>query len=166
MPSTERYLIRRAVVEDIPAIIELERGCASAAHWTELQYQQMFLSNEGPAARLVLVADASPESLVKAGEGTRLAGFLVAHHLAPEWELENIIVATSARRTGLGKRLLDALFDEAAETNSHAVFLEVRESNSAARALYEKSGFERTRRRKSYYSNPVEDAVLYRREVS
>jgi ribosomal-protein-alanine N-acetyltransferase len=43
------------------------------------------------------------------------------------------------------------------------VFLEVRESNSAARTLYEKAGFEATGLRKSYYANPVEDAVLYRR---
>ena len=86
----------------------------------------------------------------------------MARHLAPEWELENIVVAPAARRTGLGKRLLNALLSQARETNSAAVFLEVRESNTAARSLYEKTGFQLTGRRKAYYTNPQEDAVLYR----
>jgi ribosomal-protein-alanine N-acetyltransferase len=46
------------------------------------------------------------------------------------------------------------------------VFLEVRESNAAARALYANAGFEQTSRRKSYYANPLEDAILYRHVIS
>jgi ribosomal-protein-alanine N-acetyltransferase len=57
---------------------------------------------------------------------------------------------------------MDALLSAARETNSDSVFLEVRESNVAARSLYEKAGFEQEGRRKSYYTNPMEDAVLYR----
>ncbi len=72
-----------------------------------------------------------------------------------------MVVTTSARRKGIGNQLLTALIAEARETNSDSVFLEVRESNVAARALYEKSGFRSTGRRKSYYSNPLEDAILY-----
>jgi ribosomal-protein-alanine N-acetyltransferase len=71
-------------------------------------------------------------------------------------------VAHSARRKGLGTRLLDALLAAARETHSTSVFLEVRESNAAARSLYEKAGFNQTDRRKSYYTNPPEDAILYR----
>ncbi len=100
-----------------------------------------------------------------AAQAPGVLGFLVAQHIAPEWELENIVVAPAARRTGLGKRLLDALLTQARETNSAAVFLEVRESNTAARTLYEKAGFEQTGRRKSYYRDPVEDAILYRRTL-
>ncbi len=70
-------------------------------------------------------------------------------------------MATTARRKGLGKRLLQALLDAARETKS-SVFLEVRESNAAARALYENAGFEQTGRRPSYYTSPLEDAILYR----
>jgi [ribosomal protein S18]-alanine N-acetyltransferase len=92
----------------------------------------------------------------------RVQGFLVARHVASEWELENIVVAPLARRKGLGQQLLDALLVAARETNSSSVFLEVRESNAAARCLYEKAAFEQTGRRKSYYTDPVEDAVLYR----
>jgi ribosomal-protein-alanine N-acetyltransferase len=50
----------------------------------------------------------------------------------------------------------------AKRTNSTSVFLEVRESNTAARTLYERAGFEQSGRRESYYTNPPEDAILYR----
>ena len=144
--------------------MDLERQSATAGHWTEAQYCQAF-HREG-IRRLVVVAEDSPP--VTSAHETRnhadtgLLGFLVAQHLTPEWELENIVVAAAERRKGLGKRLLDALLTAARETNSSCVFLEVRASNAAARSLYEKAGFERTGLRKSYYTNPAEDAVLYR----
>ena len=131
-------------------MLQLDRQSPTAAHWTDEQYRQAF-QGEGPD-RLLLVAESSLDIL----------GFLVARHVAPEWELENIVVAPSARRKGLGKRLLDALLAAARETNSSAIFLEVRESNTSARTLYEKAGFEPAGRRKSYYTDPVEDAVMYR----
>ena len=91
-----------------------------------------------------------------------MAGFLVAQHVASEWELENIVVSKTERQKGIGKLLLDALLASAREVNSAAVSLEVRESNRAARFLYEKIGFQQAGRRKNYYANPREDAILYR----
>jgi ribosomal-protein-alanine N-acetyltransferase len=142
--------IRPATLADIPSMMHLDRQSPTAAHWTDVQYRQA-LQSEGPA-RLLLVGESSSDIL----------GFLVARHLPPEWELENIAVAPTARRKGLGKRLLGALLSAARESSSSAVFLEVRESNAAARTLYEKAGFKPAGRRKSYYANPVEDAVVYR----
>lgn len=150
--------IRPAALADIPRIMSLERQSATAGHWTEEQYRLAF-QIESP--RLLLVVEASPPHLKPGAEGPSILGFLIAHHLAPEWELENLVVAPAARRKGLGKRLLEALLDSARETKS-SVFLEVRESNAPARALYENAGFEQTGRRKSYYASPLEDAVLYR----
>src|SRR5215472_17601433 len=135
-------------------MMALARESTSAAQWAEQEYRNLF-STQGPH-RIALVAD-SPQSPPSA-----LLGFLVARHVAPEWELENIVVAATARRHGIGNQLLRALVAAARETNSESVFLEVRESNVPAHALYEKSGFQRSGRRKSYYSNPVEDAILYR----
>lgn len=157
-------LIRPASVADIPSILLLERQSATAGHWTEEQYRQA-VQSEGPT-RLVLVAEDS--QLPTAGSGIAPTkdgvplGFLVALHLPPEWELENIVVALGARRKGLGKRLLDELLVTVKKSNSTAVFLEVRESNSPARSLYEAAGFQPTGRRTSYYTNPVEDGILYR----
>ena len=148
--------IRPATSDDIPAIMHLERASPTAAHWTEQQYSQLFRPGLG-SERLVLVAHERDD--------LALSVFLVARHIAPDWELENLVVAPHARRKGLGKRLLEALLERAGETNSESVFLEVRESNAAARALYEQAGFQQTGLRKSYYTNPLEDAVLYRRSI-
>jgi [ribosomal protein S18]-alanine N-acetyltransferase len=144
--------IRKAIPQDIDAMLALDRESATSSHLSERQYQELCTSTGSDCTRLTLVA-----ALPKAG----LAGFLIARYLAPEWELENIVVAAEARRKGVGKRLLEALVAAARETDSVAVYLEVRESNAAARALYKRQGFRETGRRKSYYTNPLEDAVLY-----
>ncbi len=146
--------IRPAISDDIDAMMALARESVSAARWSQKEYRDLF-SAQGPH-RIALVADNSQ------GPGAGITGFLIARHVVTEWELENLVVAASARRKGAGNQLLNALIATARETNSDSVFLEVRESNAAARALYEKSGFQPTGRRKSYYANPIEDAILYR----
>ncbi len=155
--------IRPATLADVPSMMFLEQESATAAHWTEEQYRQA-LQPDG-TQRLVLVVEESLPTAAHPEAATGILGFLVAHHIAPEWELENIVVAGAARRKGLGKCLLERLLSAARETDSLSVFLEVRESNSAAQTLYEKAAFERTGRRESYYANPPEAAVLYRRPL-
>jgi [ribosomal protein S18]-alanine N-acetyltransferase len=61
---------------------------------------------------------------------------------------------------------LQAFLDHAKSAHSDAVFLEVRQSNAAARRFYEKNGFQQSGRRKSYYANPSEDAILYRIDLT
>ena len=140
-------------MQDVAEMILLERQCPTTAHWTEQQYLDLFAARGESPARLALVAEEDGAST--------LAGFLVARNVPPDWELENIVVAPTFRRMGIGKKLIDALLVQAQHTDSEAVFLEVRESNTAARCLYENLGFRETGRRKAYYANPSEDAVLY-----
>jgi ribosomal-protein-alanine N-acetyltransferase len=163
-------LIRLAIPADIPQLLALDRQSPTAAHWTEQQYRQLFAPANHPP-RIALIANASPadsssaaasSSSLRESQPEAILGFLIALHVAPEWELENIVVAPTARRQGIGKQLLHDLLAAAHETNSESVFLEVRESNSAARALYEHAGFAAVGRRPSYYADPQEDAVLYR----
>jgi [ribosomal protein S18]-alanine N-acetyltransferase len=159
--------IRRAAITDIPRMIDLERRCPLAAHWTETQYQKFFQEHSGDPERLVLVAETPSTAQPNSQEAaTELAGFLVAVHIATESELENIAVSPTIRRQSIGRQLLATLMAAARETQSEAVFLEVRESNVAARALYEKEGFTQTGRRKAYYPDTQEDAILYRRNLS
>ncbi len=160
--------IRPATSTDLAALINLDRACVSAAHWTEQQYRQVLHPQPGEPRRLAIVVDNFPMEPADASAGAipEISGFLVARHLAPEWELENIVVAPTARRIGLGMRFIQALLAKARETNSEAVFLEVRESNTAARSLYEQAGFALSGRRKSYYTKPPEDAILYRLRLS
>jgi ribosomal-protein-alanine N-acetyltransferase len=140
-------------------MIRLGRQSATAGHWTDDQYRQALQSESTRRLLLVIDEPSAPEA------PTRVQAFLVAQHIPPEWELENIVVAPTARREGLGSRLLQHLLSIARESNSDSVFLEVRESNTAARTLYEQAGFAQTGRRKSYYTNPQEDAVLYRKSL-
>jgi ribosomal-protein-alanine acetyltransferase len=163
--------IRPATAADIPAMLDLERQCPAAAHWSPQQYDDLFRAREDGARRLVLVLDESAEGskrgpisqLESASSRAvlRVLGFLIANQIGNEWELENIVVAPASRRKGLATGLLTALLTRARETNSARVFLEVRESNQPARALYVRIGFEESGRRKLYYANPPEDAVLY-----
>ena len=141
--------IRPATPADIPRLMELERHAATAAHWAEADYQRMFDAES--AQRLALVLE---EEDVQA--------FVVARGAATEWEIENVAVAGPARRRGLGARLLGELLNRLRARGAQAIFLEVRESNQAARALYEKWAFVESGRRKAYYRDPVEDAVHYR----
>jgi [ribosomal protein S18]-alanine N-acetyltransferase len=159
--------IRPATPADLPFISALERACPTAAQWTEHQYEQLFNADKEGPERLVLVASSLSAGplMGKAQEASSVAGFLVARHVSEEWELENVVVASAERRKGLGKRLLDALLRHAERTNSKSVLLEVRESNAPARSVYEKAGFRQTGRRKAYYMNPLEDAILYSRNV-
>ena len=150
--------IRIAAPTDVSAVIALAHSSKTTAHWSEDQYRTA-VSEIANGRRLVLVAEEGN------AEEKKTVGFLVAAQVPPEWELENVVVAASERRQGLGKRLLEALLERAGEINSDAVFLEVRESNMAARALYQALGFQQIGRRRGYYTSPSEDALLYRRNL-
>lgn len=93
--------------------------------------------------------------------GQELVGFLAIQDLAGELEITQIAVKKAYQGRGLANQLMASL-SERPET----IFLEVRDSNQVARALYEKYGFEQVGRRKGYYQNPCEDAILMAREGS
>jgi ribosomal-protein-alanine acetyltransferase len=142
--------IRPATAADIPAMMSLEKRAATAAHWSADQYASIF--GAASSGRVALVIQ----------EGSTFHGFVIAREVSAEWEIENIAIVGSARRRGLGTRLLGELIDLARSRGALAVFLEVRESNQAARALYEKWAFLESSRRRRYYKDPAEDAILYR----
>jgi ribosomal-protein-alanine acetyltransferase len=171
--------IRPAVSDDIAGILEMEQASLTAAHWSDEQYRRAIGLAGGAADRILLVADTEdshfegsklknaallPQNASRERGGT-LVGFLVARHVSEEWELENIVVAPEFRIRGIGRQLVGALLARVRETPSRAVFLEVRESNVAARKLYQKAGFREIGRRKTYYADPPEGAVLYCLEV-
>ena len=85
--------------------------------------------------------------------------------LPGEWELENIVVHPGRQRKGVGRRLMEKLFEEARAAGAERILLEVRLSNAPARALYGSLGFAANGRRKGYYSHPEEDALLLAREL-
>ena len=149
-PAMNLIVIRPATPAEIPDMMRLTDHSATAAHWSREQYDQIF--HPSSLNRLAMV--------VQDTQG--LQGFLIARGILDEWEIENIAISGPARRRGLGTRLLGEFLDQARARGARAVFLEVRESNRAACALYEKWSFEESGRRPRYYSDPIEDAILYR----
>ena len=85
--------------------------------------------------------------------------------IASECELQNIVVSQKNKRRGIGERLLKRGLFISAERGAEVLYLEVRDSNNAARALYEKLGFHTVGRRKEYYKTPTEDAVLMKKDL-
>jgi ribosomal-protein-alanine N-acetyltransferase len=97
--------------------------------------------------------------------GGRVLGYAVAWFVADEAEIANLAVAPAARGRGIGALLLTRILQAAATFGAAAVYLEVRESNAAARALYAAQGFVVAGRRNQYYRKPVEDALIMRRNL-
>src|SRR5688572_23644267 len=89
--------------------------------------------------------------------GDTVIGYSIAWQLADEAELANLAVAPDARGAGIGRTLLDDLLRTIETRGGATVYLEVRDSNTAARALYTSRRFEEVGRRKGYYDKPRED---------
>jgi [ribosomal protein S18]-alanine N-acetyltransferase len=145
--------------------MELEHESVSAAHWTQKQYGEAFAtgSKEQHPERIAWVAEEDLQAHPHvASKAPRILAFLIARRVGLEWELENVVVAAQARRKGLGSLLIKKLLQYSGRLPGTSIFLEVRESNQAARALYQGLGFQETGLRKNYYANPTEDAMLYR----
>ena len=100
--------------------------------------------------------------LVAVSGAGQVDGYLVARQMADEGEILNVGVEPARRRHGVGSVLVSAGLDRLRALGARQVFLEVRESNVAARALYGRFGFVEVSRRAKYYRRPVEDAILLR----
>ena len=94
-----------------------------------------------------------------------LTGYVVARHAADEAEILDLAVDPDHRGGGQASALLDALTQRVAAIATRLLFLEVRESNQAARALYEGRGFVVVGRRAGYYQAPPEDALILGLEI-
>ena len=130
-------------------MLQIEKHAVTASHWSRQHYESLFTNLPH---RLALVIE----------ENSGVRGFLIARAVGSEWEIENVAIAGAARRRGLGTRLLGEFIDQVRREGAESVFLEVRESNQAARALYEKWAFVESGLRKDYYREPEESAVVYR----
>src|ERR1017187_456694 len=129
--------IRRGGVGDLAAIAAIQAASPEAAQWKADDYLAHHL-------------------LVATGE-TGVVGFVAARPVADqEFEILNLAVAPGFRRQGIARELLGALFHDYQGT----FFLEVRESNHAARACYKSLGFQLVTRRPNYYESPPEAAIV------
>ncbi len=144
------FRIRSAVPADAPRLITIERRCFSDP-WSEASFREAL----GAAWTFGLVAETDRQ----------VVGYLIARELAGAGEILNVAVAPEARRQGVGRTLLDEGLRVLRRRAVEEVFLEVRESNRSAQALYLAIGFRPVGQRAGYYRNPKEDALVLRLDL-
>lgn len=135
----------------LPAILDIENA-AFTCPWSQKSFEEAFDSEH-----ITVYAVLAPDGCV--------AGFSCLMAYDDEGEILNIAAHPDMRRQGIGQTLMTAMLTEGAENGVRTFYLEVRESNTAARRLYEKNGFEALGIRKRYYTNPVENAVVMRKTI-
>jgi ribosomal-protein-alanine N-acetyltransferase len=136
---------------DLSSVAAIERSAFSDP-WSEKSFRDALAH---PSIYFAAARDA--EGMVR--------GYVVAWFVADEGQIANLAVTPEAWGSGIGRALLDAALREAALREAEHVYLEVRDSNERARALYRSRGFEEVGRRRGYYRRPVEDAIVLRRKV-
>lgn len=142
--------IRKMTAQDVPAAAALERECFSEP-WSENAY-------------LDTLADENAVYLVAEADGD-FAGMCGLLNILGEGDISNVAVKEVFRRRGIAERMLTELLEQGRNRGITAFTLEVRVSNAAALALYEKLGFGCEGRRRNFYGQPREDAlILWKRE--
>ena len=138
-------VIRTMSERDSSAVWELEKKCFSVP-WSEESIRAMF-------------SEKGYWNLTARDDGS-LVGYIGMKAVLDEADITNVAVDPDRRRQGIGKMLLRELLAKAGELGIRRIFLEVRVSNTAARALYEQAGFRTVDARKNYYEKPKEDAYI------
>ena len=145
-------MIRRMAAADLEKVADLEKLCFSES-WSYSLLESGLYSDYD-------------EYYVFEQEG-RILGYCNLRILAGEGEIQRIAVHPMFRRLGAGRKMMEVMADSARRNQVTAIALEVRESNTAARKLYESFGFVAEAVRRGYYHNPTEDAVImWKREIS
>lgn len=142
------YRIRPTTPADLEALEGLEQSAFSDP-WTVTMLEEA-LAGRGAVA---LVAVDATDAVIAS---------VMARQVADEGEILTLAVDPAWRRRGIGRRLLAAALDQLGQGGVTAVWLEVRESNLAARLMYLSAGFIAAGVRRGYYRRPTEDAVILR----
>ena len=144
--------IRPASSADVAAVAVIERE-SFGDPWSDETFRELLRMRD---AIFLVATRQSPETIT---------GYVIARVVAEEADVLNLAVTPSERGRGLGGELLDVGLAAVTDKGAREVFLEVRESNVAALALYGSREFVTVSRRRNYYRNPVEDALLLRRAI-
>ena len=142
--------IRLLCQGDLEGVVRIQNSSRLAAAWGEADYERL----AGDPGGMVLVAEL---------EGSRLPvllGFAAFHWLGEEAELWNLAVAPRHQRQGVAKALFEEARRRLLQTGVARIFLEVRASNAPALEFYRTAGFKTLMRRRDYYRNPSEDALV------
>jgi ribosomal-protein-alanine N-acetyltransferase len=140
------YTLRNARMSDVEALAEIETEAFSDP-WPASAFTDVLRM---PSARATVMADSVNEPVA----------YCVLITAADQGEIANLAVAKRAQRNGFAQQLLDDALQFARSSGVVSVFLEVRQSNTPALALYLSRGFREIGRRRGYYQRPLEDALV------
>mgnify|MGYP001827379316 FL=1 len=149
MPVTATVRSMRAA--DVQSVVAIERA-AFTTPWSAPTFT-------------ALLARPRAEMLVLELPGAGVVGYAILWCVLDEGELANIAIREEHRGRGLGALLLDQVVVAARARGVRSIVLEVRESNLRARAMYASRGFGEVGRRRDYYDDPREDALVLRSEI-
>jgi ribosomal-protein-alanine N-acetyltransferase len=138
--------IRKMTVADVAAVVDLDQKSFSLP-WPERSFR--FELTDNPASRC-WVADVDGN----------VVGMIVVWLIVDEAHVATIATDPQYRRQGIGRRLLAHALRHLITDGARSSFLEVRESNLIAQEMYRKFGYEATGRRRRYYRDNDEDAIL------
>jgi len=141
-----KFAVRKMTIDDVPAVVELDQISFSLP-WPERSFR--FELTDNPASRC-WVAEVDG----------KIVGMIVVWLLVDEAHIATIATHPYFRRKGIGKWLLSHALLHLMDEGARSSFLEVRESNLAAQDMYRKFGYEVTGRRRRYYKDNDEDAIL------
>jgi len=146
-PRSAPVTIRAMRVADLDAVVRIELE-AYTMPWTESTFRGLLRRRDAD----LFVAEIEDE----------LVGYLVQWFVGDQGELGNVAVAAASRGRGIGAQLLVAGIERARIRGAAELFLEVRPSNLVAQRLYARFGFRLVGRRRNYYAQPKEDALVMR----
>ena len=132
---------------DLDEVLAIE-SVSYPSPWSRNSF--VFDLRENPFSRATIARD----------EGGRLVGYTCCWHLENELRINNIAVHPARRGEGIGRLMLRRVLEEGRRAGCRLAALEVRPSNTVARALYESEGFVQIARRKEYYTREKEDALV------
>lgn len=134
---------------DLLEVVEIEKVSGISAWGWDAYHKEL----QSPEDVIMLVAKIG-------NEGNAIAGFIVSRLVAGELHINNVAVRPEFHRRGFAAQLLTTVLREGRRNGARLAFLEVRAGNAAAQGLYRRCGFQVTGRRRRYYNQPVEDALL------
>lgn len=141
-----KFTVRKMTLEDIPAIVDLDQKSFSLP-WPERSFR--FEVADNPASR----------SWVAVLDG-KVVGMIVVWLFVDEAHVATLATHPNYRRQGIAQSLLSHALRHVMQEGARSSFLEVRESNLAAQEMYRKFGYEESGRRRRYYKDNDEDAIL------
>lgn len=131
---------------DLDEVLEIERA-SFPSPWSN----SMFLNElSNPTSRIIIAK----------GESDKILGFICFWDVAGEIHILNLATHPGHRRQGIGKRLLTHVIESSMKNGAGVFLLEVRSRNTTAISFYKSFGFKESGRRKGYYADTGDDAIL------